>query len=193
MNIFLSSTILASVMAPAYSFSYLDTLNAAPVAAAPVAAAPVAPAPVAPAPVAAAPAAPYTPAPAADIEPGANYFDSLSTGAEVRGPGLMTHVDHLNTGASSLHGAGIHTYAEALVSTSAFEGGVGIHTYCDDLSPTTGTKSPSPFGSSVAASISSTDGVTFTLTTGDISGLVSDLKAGAKLTLSGSIDSISTN
>lgn len=192
MNIFLSSTILASVMAPAYSFSYLDTLNAAPVAAAPVAAAPVAPAPVAPAPVAAAPAAPYTPAPAAEIELGANYFDSLSTGAEIRGPGLSTHVDLLNSGAATIHGAGIHSYSESLASSSAI-GGAGLHTYCDDLSPSSFLKVPTPFASSVAASISSTDGVTFTLTTGDISGLVSDLKAGAKLTLSGSIDSISTN
>mmetsp|Transcript_34513 Transcript_34513/g.81358 ORF Transcript_34513/g.81358 Transcript_34513/m.81358 type:complete len:219 (+) Transcript_34513:105-761(+) len=218
MKIVLSSAVLASVLAPAFSFSYLDTLGgaAAPAAYSPPAAAapsngasyldaltapvPVAPAPVAPEPVfEAAPAAePYVPAATAPVAPAASYHESLSTGASIRGPGLMTHVDSLNTGVASLGGPGLHSYTASLPSTSAVAGGSGLGTYTDALSPSTGeAASYNPFGSAAApaafAGEASADGVSFTLETGDISGLVQDLQAGGTLRLTGSIDSISYN
>lgn len=154
MNIILSSTVLASVLAPAFSFSYLDQLGggnpvaySAPAAAAtngasyldalggsaPAVAVHVAhDAPAAPAAPAAA-AAPYVPAPSGAVEPsaGGNYFDSLNTGESVHGTGVRTHLDTLNSNAPSLGGAGIHTYTENLATASAIAGGVGIHTYTD--------------------------------------------------------------
>jgi len=97
----------------------------------------------------------------------------------------MTHVDTLNSGQGLVGGAGIHTYAEDLPVANAVAGGSGIHTYTDDLNP-------SSFGSSASfTGESSTDGVSFTLETGDISGLVQDLSAGGTLRFTGSIDSIS--
>jgi hypothetical protein len=213
MNIVLSSTVLASVLSPAFSFSYLESLGgASPVdntdynpydnwteeQAAP---APAAPAPFAAAPVAAAPAASYQSgfADVGDIATtSAGYLESVHTGESIHGPGLLTHVDTLNTGQSLMGGGGIHTYAENLPVANAYAGGAGLHTYCDDLSPSFDSgASYSPFGSSASPSTfsgqTSADGVTFTLDTGDISGLVQDLNAGGSLRLTGSIDSISYN
>jgi len=226
MNIVLSSTVLASAFAPAFSFSYLDSLGGGnPVSAAPAAAA--APsngasyldalngpaptdtkdyspfdnwteedaAPAAAAPAAAAPAAAASEPYASGFAPvegdvattSAGYLESVHIAGEIHGPGLMTHVDTLNTGTGLVGGAGIHTYAGDLPVGNAVVGGAGIHTYTDGLSP-------SSFGSSASfTGESSTDGVSFTLETGDISGLVQDLSAGGTLRLSGSIDSISYN
>eukprot|EP00536_Pseudo-nitzschia_multiseries_P015784 jgi/Psemu1/312451/fgenesh1_kg.954_\ len=198
MKIVLSSVVLASVLAPAFSFSYLDTLGGG---AAPVAySEPAAPEPAFEPPVAAAPA-PYVPAPAAEVAPAGNYFDSLNTSEHVRGPGLHTHVDSLNTGATAIGGAGLQSFTACIPPTSAVSGGPGLTTYTDALSPSNGaTASYNPFGSSTAApsfepfaGVASGDGVSFTLETGDISGLVQDLQAGGTLRLSGSIDSISYN
>jgi len=185
MNIILSTTVLASVLAPAFSFSYLDQLGgSAPVAAAPAAYA--------------APAAPVAAAPAAAAEPYVsgfavtesdtnyiNYKDSLNIGAsDMDGPGVMTHVDTLNTGTSLSGGAGIQSHAASLPSTSFRQGGGGIVTHVDALSPTTSTgASYSPFGASApVGGASSADGASFTLETGD-----------GSLTLTGTIDSISYN
>lgn len=211
MNIVLSSTVLASVLAPAFSFSYLDNLGPANPAPANIdynpfdnwteQAAPAAPEPVAAAPAPAAPAATYQSGFAVVGEvatTSAGYLESVHTSEGIDGPGLMTHVDTLNTGTSLLGGAGLHTYAENLPAASAYEGGAGIHTYCDDLSPTvTNGASYSPFGSSASPATfsgeTSADGVSFTLETGDISGLAQNLNAGGTLRLTGSIDSISYN
>jgi len=234
MNIVLSSTVLASVLSPAFSFSYLESLGGAnPVAAAPPAAAApsngasyldalsgpaptdntdynpydnwteeqAAPAPAAPAPAAAAPAASYQSG-FSDVgeiaTTSAGYLESVHTGEGIHGPGLLTHVDTLNVGQSLIGGAGIHTYAENLPVANAFVGGAGLNTYCDDLSPSFDTgASYSPFGSSASPATfsgqTSADGVSFTLETGNISGLVQDLSAGGSLRLTGSIDSISYN
>lgn len=193
MKFVLSTAVLASVVAPAVSFSYLDTLGGGASVAAPAAfEAPAAPEPVA--------AAPYVPAPAADVPAGGNYFDCLSTGATaIRGPGLTTHTDTLNTGMAALAGgAGINSFASAIAPTSAIPGGAGLPTYAESLSPNTGASTSfNPFGSSVTASFSgssSADGVAFTLETGDISGLAQGLSAsGGTLRLSGTIDNISYN
>jgi len=255
MNIVLSSTVLASVLSPAFSFSYLDNLGSAnPAPAGSVdynpfdnwteQAAPVAPAAAEPAPsngasyldalsgpagadnkdynpfdnwteeqaapAAPAAAAPAAAAPAASYQSGfsdvgeiattsAGYLESVHTSEGIHGPGIMTHVDTLNTGASLIGGAGIHTYAENLPVANAFVGGAGINTYCDNLSPSADTgASYSPFGSSASPATTfsgetSADGVSFTLETGDISGLAQNLSTGGTLRLTGSIDSISYN
>ena len=200
MKFFLSTTVLASVMAPAFSFSYLDQLGGG-AAAAPAAFSP----PAAAAPVAAA-IEPFAGVPAAsdwELTPlgqtdtdATNYKDSLNTGlAEINGSGVMTHVDLLNTGSALAGGAGIHTYAEALPAASAVAGGAGINTYCDALSPESGGLSNySGFGSSSVSSGSaaaSTDGVSFSLETGDISGF--NLSQGGTLRLTGTIENISIN
>merc|ERR1719343_1469778 len=185
-------------MAPAFSFSYLDSLGSSPVAAAPPAAAapsngasyldalnPAAPAaPVA----AAAPAPTSTFSVFADMggevaTTSAGYLDSVNVGSAIDGPGLMTHVDTLNTGQGLMGGAGIHRYADELPVSSDQMYGAGIHTHVDGLSPT----------SAIGGSASSADGVAFTLETGDISGLVQDLSAGGTLRLTGSINNISYN
>jgi len=199
MNIVLSATVLASVLAPAFSFSYLDQLGgAAPVAAAPAAfAAPAAPIPAAP--VAAAPAAPYVSsfaAPAGEAPSAGNYLTSLNSGEGFSGPGLITHVESLNTGQSSMSGAGIRSYAEALPAVNALSGGSGFNTHVDSLSPSDFSSSSfSPYGASTAsfAGSASADGVSFTLETGDISGLVQDLGQGGTLRLTGTIDNVSYN
>lgn len=209
MKFVLSSTILASVMAPAVSFSYLDTLGGAnPVAAPPAAAAPsngssyldsmAAPAPAAPAPAAAAPSDPYVSG-FADVElsaTSAGYLDSMNLGEEIGGPGMMTHVDTLNTGSGRVGGAGIQSYAGAISATSSLSGGAGIQSYAGTLSPSSfdGT-SFSPYGEPSASfsGATSTDGVSFTLETGDISGLVDGLGPGGTLRLTGSIDNVSYN
>lgn len=195
MKFVLSTAVLASVVAPAVSFSYLDTLGggASVAAAAPAAfEAPAAPEPVA--------AAPYVPAPAADVPTGGSYFDNLSSGATaIDGPGLLTHTDCLNTGAAALAGGpGINSFASAIAPTSAIPGGAGLPTYAESLSPNTGASASfNPFGSSATASFSgssSADGVAFTLETGDISGLAQGLSAsGGTLRLTGTIDNISYN
>ena len=194
MNIVLSTTVLASVLAPAFSFSYLDQLGAA----APVAvAAPAAPIPAAP--VAAAPAAPYESsfaAPAGEAPAVGNYLTSLNNGEDVRGPGLITHVESLNTGQSSMSGAGIRSYAEALPAVNALSGGSGFNTHVDSLSPSDFSSSSfSPYGAAAASfsGSASADGVSFSLETGDISGLVQDLGQGGTLRLTGTIDNISYN
>ena len=221
MNIVLSSTVLASAFAPAFSFSYLDSLGGGTgVVATPASdangasyldalsgpapdgsvdynpfdnwtegdAAPAAPAAAAPAAAASEPyVSGFAPIESEVATTSAGYLESVHTGAGISGPGLMTHVDTLNSGQGLLGGAGIHTYAESLPVANAMGGGQGIHTYTDDLSP-------SSFGSSASFSgQSSADGVSFTLETGDISGLVQDLSAGGTLKLTGSIDSISYN
>merc|ERR1711935_263169 len=198
MNIILSSTVLASVLAPAASFSYLDTLAGAPVAAAPAASYAAAPAPVAAAP--AAPAAAYVSGfPEVELATtSSGYLDSMNVGEEISGAGVMTHADALNTGASGLSGgAGIQSYAAVLPAINALDGGAGINTYASSLSPSDFSGSSySAFGESATASFSgstSADGVSFTLETGDISGLVNGVGPGGTLRLTGSIDNISYN
>mmetsp|Transcript_11078 Transcript_11078/g.23471 ORF Transcript_11078/g.23471 Transcript_11078/m.23471 type:complete len:214 (+) Transcript_11078:78-719(+) len=213
MKFVLTSTVLASVMTPAFSFSYLDTLGGGVAVVPPHAAsngssyldalhapAPVAPAPVAaaPEPVAAAPVAAYEPAETADFAPAANYQESLSTGEQIHGPGVLSHLDTLHTIDTTMGGPGIQAYTASLPVYNTVEGGDGIHTYCDGLSPTSASEgSYSPFASAAAtpsfAGEASADGVAFTLETGDISGLVQDLNAGGTLRLTGSIDNISYN
>ena len=211
MNIIVSTTILASVLTPAFSFSYLDQLGGSPVAysapshvahdngasyldhlagPAPVAAAPVAAAAV---PAPAAPVQAYEPAPAGDVVVADNYFDSLSTGASVSGPGVMTHLDTLWTGAETMHGAGIQSYTANLPTETAVDGGAGLHTYVDNLGGGYVAQGNfSPFGSAApSAGAASADGVAFTLQTGDISGLVQDLSGGGTIRLTGSINDIS--
>jgi len=190
MNIVLSTTVLASVLAPAFSFSYLDSLGgAAPAVAAPAAAAPAAAAP-------AAPAAPYESGFAEVKTTAGNYHDSLNVGTPISGPGMMTHAETLNTGVSTLSGAGMQTYASALLPSNIISGGAGIQTHTDSLSPSSfNGASFSPFGASASFSTgsSSSGGVSFTLQTGDISGLVNNLGPGGTLRLTGSIDDISYN
>jgi len=201
MKFFLSTTVLASVMAPAFSFSYLDQLGGGAAAAPAAFSPPAAAAPVAPAiePFAGVPAASdweLTPLGQTDTD-ATNYKDSLNTGlAETSGSGVMTHVDLLNTGISLQGGAGIQTYAAALPAASAVSGGSGINTYCDALSPDQGggLSDYSGFGSSSVSSGSaaaSTDGVSFSLETGDISGF--NLSDGGTLRLTGTIENISIN
>ncbi len=207
MNIILSSTVLASVLAPAASFSYLDSLggNVA-VSAAP---APSNGASYFDALNGSAPAAAAAPAPAAsapyvsgfpEVELAATssgYLDSMNVGQQIAGPGLTTHVQTLNTGSSLPGGAGIQSYAGALPVQNTIGGGAGIQTYASGLSPADFSGvSYSPFGEATSASFSgstSADGVSFTLETGDISGLVQNLGPGGTLRLSGSIDNISYN
>jgi len=185
MNIILSSTVLASVLAPAFSFSYLDQLGSAPVAAAaPAFVAPVAAAPAAPAPVAAAPSAPYVSGfvDTGDAPAVSDYHDSLNIGQSYTGPGVPTHVDSLNIGTSLMGGQGIHTYAENLPAVN-IAGGAGVATYTDALSPGTSTgQSFSPFGSSAAPAASGNGASTFTLETSD-----------GSLRLTGTIDDITYN
>ena len=196
MNFVFSSTILASVFAPAVSFGYLDQLGGAPVAPAAAVSAPPA---YAAAPEPAAPAATYESG-FADVELSATssgYLDSMNVGEEISGAGIATHVDGLNTGFALQGGAGINTYAANLPGVNALQGGGGINTHVDTLSPSDfDGASFSPFGASAPASFSgstSADGVSFTLETGDISGLVDGLGPGQRLRLSGSIDNISYN
>jgi len=178
MNIVLSTTVLASVLAPAFSFSYLDQLGGA-------------------APVAAAPYVSSFAAPDAGEAPSAgNYLTSLNSGEGFSGPGLITHVESLNTGQSSMSGAGIRSYAEALPAVNALSGGSGFNTHVDSLSPSDFSSSSfSPYGASTASfsGSASADGVSFTLETGDISGLVQDLGQGGTLRLTGTIDNVSYN
>jgi hypothetical protein len=194
MNIVLSTTVLASVLAPVFSFGYLDQLGGAPVAVA----APSIPAFVPPV-AAAAPAAPYQSSFAEAAGPTTtvgNYLESLNYGDDIRGPGFTTHVDTLNTGTSPLSGAGIRTYANVLPAVNALVGGGGFNTHVDSLSPSDFSSSSfSPYGAASASfsGSASADGVSFTLETGDISGLVKDLGQGGTLRLSGSINSISYN
>lgn len=200
MNIILSSTVLASVLAPAASFSYLDSLgggvavNSAP---APSNGASYADSLAAPAP--AAPSEPYVSG-FAEVElaaTSAGYLDSMNVGTEISGPGMMTHVETLNTGNALAGGAGIQSYAGTLPSNNALAGGAGIQSYSATLSPADFSgASFSPFGEAATASFSgstSADGVSFTLETGDISGLVQNLGQGGTLRLTGSIDNISYN
>lgn len=196
MKFFLSSTVLASVMTPAFSFSYLDTLGAGTAVAAPAAPAPAAPVPAAPA----APAAPVADAfasVATTATTSSGYLDSIHTGEVVSGPGIRTHVDSLYSGSTLEGGAGIQTYASALPPTNSDMHGAGIHTYCDALSPGTANGASyaptTSFAGASAAVATSAEGVAFTLETGDISGLVQDMSAGGTLRLTGSIDSISYN
>jgi len=200
MKFLLSATVLASVMAPAFSFSYLDQLGGGAAAAPAAFSPPAAAAPVAPAiePFAGVPAASdWELTPLGQIDTDAtNYKDSLNTGlAEISGSGVMTHVDLLNTGTALAGGAGIQTHVSALPPSSAVAGGSGINTYCDALSPEgEGLSNYSGFGSSSVSSGSaaaSTDGVSFSLETGDISGF--NLSDGGTLRLTGTIENISIN
>ena len=200
MNIILSSTVLASVLAPAASFSYLDSLgggvavNSAPASSngASYADSLAAPAP-------AAPSEPYVSGfPEVELAAtSAGYLDSMNVGEEISGPGMMTHAETLNTGNALMGGAGIQSYAGALPSNNALPGEAGIQSYSATLSPADFSgASYSPFGESATASFSgstSADGVSFTLETGDISGLVQNLGQGGTLRLTGSIDNISYN
>mmetsp|Transcript_6209 Transcript_6209/g.12832 ORF Transcript_6209/g.12832 Transcript_6209/m.12832 type:complete len:196 (+) Transcript_6209:24-611(+) len=195
MKFVFSTTILASVVAPAVSFSYLDTLAGS------------APAPAAYAPAPAAPAAPVPAAPAAatyesgfgDVElssTSSGYLDSMNIGEQVSGPGLLAFKDSLAS-ANPISGPGMLAFKDSIAATSTISGGSGLNTHVDTLSPSNfDGKSYSPFGESAAVSFSgssASDGVSFTLETGDISGLVDGLSAGGTLRLSGSIDNISYN
>ncbi len=207
MKFVLSSTVLASVVAPAVSFSYLDSLGGGVGAAAPAAAngasyldALAAPAPAAP--VAAAPAAASAPYQSSfgEVELAATssgYLDSMNIGEEISGPGMMAYKDALAPSSALSGGAGIESYKDALAPTSALAGGAGITTHVGNLSPSNfNGMSFSPFGEAAAVSFSgatSADGVAFTLETGDISGLVDNLGPGGTLRLTGTIDNVSYN
>ena len=206
MKFILSTTVLASVMAPAAAFSYLDSLgggvavNSAPAPSNGASymdslngVAPAAPAAAAPAPA----AEPYVSG-FGEVElaaTSAGYLDSMNIGSEISGPGMMTHVETLNTGSALPGGAGIQSYAGTLPVQNSLDGGAGIQTYAGGLSPADFSgASYSPFGESATATFSgstSADGVSFTLETGDISGLVQNLGAGGTLRLTGTIDNIS--
>lgn len=194
MNIILSTTVLASVFSPAFSFSYLDQLSGAPAVVAPVAVpAPPAPVAAAPAPVAAAPV------PVSDTSAAVavgNYMDSLFNAATATsGPGIQTHLDGLPSN-SAPTGSGMQTYTAALPAVNTSNHGTGMISHTDALSGGAVARSSPVWGASKSPSFSgSTSGesVAFTLSTGNLSGLVDALNGGGTITLSGSIDSVSIN
>uniref|UniRef100_A0A7S0TEI1 Uncharacterized protein n=1 Tax=Pseudo-nitzschia delicatissima TaxID=44447 RepID=A0A7S0TEI1_9STRA len=200
MKFVFSTTILASVVAPAVSFSYLDSLGGsapAPSNGASYADAIAAPAPVAPA-APAAPAAIYESS-FGDVElaaTSAGYLDSMNIGEEVSGPGMLAYKDSLAAASALSGGSGMMAYKDALPVVNSLQGGSGLNTHVDTLSPSSfDGMSYSPFGESAVSfsGSSSSDGVSFTLETGDISGLVDGLGPGGTLRLTGSIDNISYN
>eukprot|EP00531_Pseudo-nitzschia_arenysensis_P013695 CAMPEP_0116131338 /NCGR_PEP_ID=MMETSP0329-20121206/8952_1 /TAXON_ID=697910 /ORGANISM="Pseudo-nitzschia arenysensis, Strain B593" /LENGTH=200 /DNA_ID=CAMNT_0003625761 /DNA_START=28 /DNA_END=630 /DNA_ORIENTATION=+ len=200
MKFVLSSTVLASVVAPAVSFSYLDSLGGNVGAAAPPAANGASfPAPAAPVEAAPAPAAPYQSG-FGEVElasTSSGYLDSMNIGEEVSGPGLLAFKDSLQAASALPGGAGLNAYKDTLAADSALPGGAGINTHVSTLSPSNfDGMSFSPYGEAAAVSFAgstSSDGVSFTLETGDISGLVDGLGPGGTLRLTGSIDNISYN
>merc|ERR1712087_818026 len=138
------------------------------------------PAPAAPVEAAPAPAAPYQSG-FGEVElasTSSGYLDSMNIGEEVSGPGLLA-------------------FKDSLPAASALPGGAGINTHVSTLSPSNfDGMSFSPYGEAAAVSFAgstSSDGVSFTLETGDISGLVDGLGPGGTLRLTGSIDNISYN